>query len=222
MSNSEEYLPLSGLQHFVMCKRQWALIHIERQWHENLLTAEGRIQHEIAHDEDRSESRGNVLITHGMRVASNALRLQGSCDVVEFHRDASGINISGREGRWRVFPIEYKHGEPGVGTTADTIQLCCQAMCLEEMLLCDVPSGCIFYHETRRREKISMDSALREQALAMAKQMNEYFKRGYTPRVKQHAGCNRCSLKEICLPKIQKTNDVAAYIHNAVEEVKAL
>ncbi len=142
--------------------------------------------------------------------------------MVEFHRGETGTPLKGREGLWQPYPVEYKHGKKGISTAADALQLCCQAMCLEEMLLCDVPTGCIFYHETRRREEIAIDSALREQALAMSKQMNEYFRRGHTPRVKKHAGCNRCSMKEICLPKLQKTNDVAAYIHNAVEEVKTL
>ncbi len=219
MSNSEEYLPLSGLHHFVICMRRWALIHIERQWQENLLTAEGRIQHEIAHDEERSESRGNVLITHGMRVASNALRLQGSCDVVEFHRDASGINISGREGRWRVFPIEYKHGEPGVGTTADTIQLCCQAMCLEEMLACEIREGALFYQKTRKRHLVSFDSEMRQSVMDYAQEMNELFERGHTPKVRQKPMCKSCSLKDSCLPTMQEKQSAAAFIHQAINEV---
>lgn len=222
MNSCDDYLPLSGIQHFAFCPRRWALIHIEQQWSENVLTAEGRIQHEAAHDETRVETRGDLIVSRGMRVLSHRLRLQGACDVVEFHRGQRGTPLKGREGLWQPTPVEYKHGKKGISTQADALQLCCQAMCLEEMLLCDVPIGFIFYHETRRREEIALDTALREQALTMAKQMNEYFHRGYTPRVKQHAGCNRCSLKEICLPKLQKTNDVTAYIRNAVEEVKSL
>lgn len=213
----EDYLPLSGIQHFSFCRRQWALIHIEQQWDENFLTAEGRIQHETAHDEGRMEKRGGLIVSRGMRVISHSLKLQGACDVVEFHQGDRGIPLKGREGLWQPFPVEYKHGKKGISTQADALQLCCQAICLEEMLLCEVKVGAIFYQETRRREEIALDEGLREQARAMAAEMNEYFRRGYTPKVKKRAGCKSCSLKEACLPQLQQDNDVWGYIHGAVE-----
>jgi len=218
-SGNDNYLPLSGIQHFAFCRRQWALIHIEQQWAENLLTAEGRIQHEAAHDETRGESRGGLLISRGMRVISHTLRLQGACDVVEFHRDPEGIPLKGKEGRWRPYPVEYKHGKRGIGTEADALQLCCQAICLEEMLLCPVPAGAVFYQSTRRREEISFDAALRQRALSMAEEMNHCFDRGHTPRVKRKAGCNSCSLREVCLPKMLQGGGAASYVRRAIEEV---
>ena len=214
----EDYLPLSGIQHFSFCRRQWALIHVEQQWRENVLTAEGRIQHEAAHDETRVEKRGGLIISRGMRVLSHSLQLQGACDVVEFHRGSKGIPQKGREGLWQPFPVEYKHGKKGISTVADALQLCCQAICLEEMLLCDVPTGAIFYQETHRREEIALDEALRTQAGEMAAEMNEFFRRGYTPKVRRKAGCKSCSMKEECLPQLLQSSDVAMYIHSAVEE----
>lgn len=214
----DEYLPLSGIQHFVFCRRQWALIHIEQQWQENVLTAEGRIQHEKAHDAYSSESRGNLIISRGMRVVSHCLRLQGACDVVEFHRDEQGVELHGREGRWVPFPVEYKHGQVGIGTQADQMQLCCQAMCLEEMLLCPVPQGALFYEETRRREPIVFTDALKESVRAAAAEMNELFERGHTPQVKRRAGCKRCSMKEACLPQLLQKPSVSGFIRNMVRE----
>jgi len=219
MNSSDDYLPLSGIQHFTFCRRRWALIHIEQQWHENVLTAEGRIQHEAAHDESRMEKRGGLIISRGMRVLSHSLKLQGACDVVEFHLSEAGIPLKGREGLWQPFPVEYKHGKKGISTEADALQLCCQAICLEEMLLCEVPGGALFYHETHRREEIVFDKALRSRVKEMADEMNEYFRRGYTPRVRRKTGCKSCSMKEVCLPQLLQAGDVAGYIHSAVEEV---
>lgn len=220
MTSSDDYLPLSGIQHFVFCRRQWALIHVEQQWQENLLTAEGRIQHKAAHDEARVETRGDLIVSRGMRVLSHTLKLQGVCDVVEFRRSEAGVPLKGREGLWQPYPVEYKHGRKGVGTRADALQLCCQAICLEEMLLCQVPRGAVFYHQTRQREEIELDDALRAQAYAMAEEMNACFARGYTPNVKPRTGCRSCSLREACLPQMLAKADVAAYVHRAVEEVR--
>ena len=104
------YLPLSGIQHFCFCKRQWALIHLEQQWNENLRTAEGRLEHRRAHNDSLREKRGDILIVAGMRVISRRLRLSGICDMVEFHRDPAGVALQGQEGLWSPFPVEYKHG----------------------------------------------------------------------------------------------------------------
>ena len=125
----EDFLQLSGLQHFKFCRRQWALIHIENQWAENYRTTDGKILHENAHNGDFSESRGDVLITRDMRVFSPTLGVSGACDVLEFHRRSVGIPLKGKEGVWQPYPVEYKRGRPKEDT-ADTLQLCCQAMCL--------------------------------------------------------------------------------------------
>ena len=138
----EDWLQLSGLQHFAFCRRQWALIHIEDQWAENFRTVDGSLMHENAHDQGFRESRGDVLIVRGLAVHSAQLGISGQCDVVEFHQDPDGISLQGREGTWRPYPIEYKRGKPKDGP-ADALQLCAQAMCLEEMLCCAIQEGAI-------------------------------------------------------------------------------
>ena len=126
MCNQDFFLPLSGIQHFAFCRRQWALIHIENLWAENVRTVEGNILHERAHDEAFTELRGDILTVRGLRIASQPLELNGVCDVVEFHRDPNGIPLHGREGRWQPYPVEYKRGKPKEDD-CDQLQLCAQA-----------------------------------------------------------------------------------------------
>lgn len=142
-----DFLMLSELQHFCFCHRQWALIHIEQQWSENLRTVDGQLFHRRAHDEQQTERRGDLLITRGLRVVSHRLGVSGICDVVEFHRAEPGITLFGQEGGWQPYPVEYKKGEPNA-FGADELQLCGQALCLEEMLACEIPEGSLFYGET--------------------------------------------------------------------------
>ena len=212
----EEDFQLSGLQHFAFCRRQWALIHIEQQWRENLRTVEGDLLHRRAHDEQARERRGDILILRGLSVASAALGISGKCDVVEFRADPGGISLRGEEGLWVPFPVEYKRGSPKPHR-ADELQLCAQAMCLEEMLCCTVSEGAIFYGETRRRTSVSFSRELREQVKAMLEEMHQLYRRGYTPKVRRSRSCNACSLKELCLPALMKENDVNAYLRQAME-----
>lgn len=195
----EEYLMLSGLQHFAFCRRQWALIHIEQQWAENLLTIEGSQLHERAHTSGLKEVRGDVITIRGMRVSSSSLGVSGQCDVLEYHLAELGICLEGQKGLWQPYPIEYKRGKPKAHD-ADRLQLCCQAMCLEDMLCCDIPEGALFYGETRRREVVSFSDSLRKKVEVCLKEMHELFHKGYTPRVRMEKKCQVCSLKEICLP----------------------
>ena len=213
----EDFLQLSGLQHFKFCRRQWALIHIEDQWHENYFTVDGSLLHETAHNAEARESRGDLLILRGLPVFSRTLGVSGQCDVVEFHRDPEGVPLQGREGLWRPFPVEYKRGKPKAHS-ADELQLCAQAMCLESMLCCDVPEGALYYGEIRRRERVRFTDDLRSQVKALLAQMHELYQRGYTPRVKPTKSCNACSLKELCLPKLLKNRSVSAYLKAAMEE----
>lgn len=210
-------LQLSGLQHFAYCPRQWALIHIEQQWQENDRTAEGRILHSNAHDGSNHELRGDTLILRGLRVFSEKLEVSGICDVVEFHRDAAGVTLPGYAGAWLPYPVEYKRGKPKE-CDADRLQLCAQAICLEEMLLCNIPEGSLYYGETRRREIVSLDAALREKVLSMLEQMRKYWHSGHTPKAKPTKGCNACSLREICLPRLAKLTDVSSYIQKRLED----
>lgn len=212
-----ELLMLSGLQHFAYCRRQWALIHVEQQWQENLHTAEGQVFHQRAHDEKQTEVRGDTVIVRGMRVQSERLGVSGICDVVEFRRAPEGIALAGREGRFSVYPIEYKKGAPKEHQ-ADELQLCAQAMCLEEMLVCDIGEGSLFYGETRRRTRVTFTSELRAQVEQMLKEMHGYDARGYTPRVGRHKGCAACYLREICLPGMEKMPAASAYLRAHVQE----
>lgn len=203
---------LSGIQHFVFCSRQWALIHIEHQWAENLLTVEGDLMHSRTHDASKSEKRGNVLILRDLRIASTSLGLSGACDVVEFHPDPNGVSLNRRKGLWQPYPVEYKRGKPK-SHRADELQLCAQAMCLEEMLCCPtITEGSLFYGETRRRELVTLDQELRNTVADMAIQMHQLFARGHTPKIRPHKGCHSCSLKDLCLPVLCKRQSAAKWI----------
>lgn len=212
----EEWLMLSGLQHFSFCRRQWALIHLEQLWAENLRTTEGSLLHEKAH-EAGGEKRGDLLILRDLRIFSATLGVSGACDVVEFYADEAGVPLAGREGHWRPYPVEYKRGR-AKENDADRLQLCGQALCLEEMLGCPIAAGALFYGETRRREEVLFTPELRAQVKAMLQEMHGYAQRGYTPKVKPGRFCNACSLKELCLPALLRKPSARAYIQQALQE----
>lgn len=213
----EDYLPLSGLQHFVFCRRQWALIHIEQQWSENLLTVDGTLMHKNAHDQERREKRGDLLVVRGMPVFSAGLGISGQCDVVEFRKTPEGVSLRGQEGLWQPFPVEYKRGRPKEHQ-ADELQLCAQAMCLEEMLCCSIPAGALYYGEPRRRTEVTFTEELRDRVRTCLAEMHQLYARQYTPRVKPRKGCAACSLKELCLPVLMRKKPVEDYLREAIEE----
>ncbi len=213
----EEYLQLSGLQHFAFCRRQWALIHIEQLWVEDFRTADGRIFHHRAHDGSQREKRGDLIVSRSMAVHSSGLGISGSCDVVEFHRGDGGVPLAGQEGLWLPYPVEYKRGAPK-DVDADRLQLCAQAMCLEEMLCCEIPEGALFYGETRRRENVAFTDALRNQVRDLLAQMHDLYRRGHTPKVRPTKSCSACSLRELCLPKLRRKRSVGAYLQAHMEE----
>ena len=217
MFKEEDYLLISGIQHFRFCRRQWALIHIENQWAENVRTVEGNALHRKAHDASVRERRGDLLIVHNLRVASPRLGISGSCDIVEFHRDPGGVSLRYEDGLFLPFPIEYKRGmarEDG----ADELQLCAQAMCLEEMLVCEIPMGALYHGETRRRQNVIFTSELRTEVEICISQMRDYFQRGHTPRIKPTKACNACSMRELCLPQVMRQRSVADYLRERLEE----
>ena len=191
----EEFLPLSGLQHFAFCRRQWALIHLEQQWQENLRTIEGQLLHERAHDASLRERRGDTLVLRSLAVASPTLGLSGQCDVVEFRAAPEGVPLAGEEGRWLPFPVEYKRGRPKPHQ-ADELQLCAQAMCLEEMLCCAIPRGALYYGQTRRRVTVELTEALRQEVRTMTAEMHRLYDRGYTPKVKPTKGCHLDAMRK--------------------------
>ena len=215
--SSEDLLPLSGLQHFAFCRRQWALIHLEQQWAENLRTVEGDLLHRRAHDEAARERRGSTLILRGLPIVSHTLGLSGQCDVVEFHADPSGVTLRGEEGLWRPYPVEYKRGKPKEHQ-ADELQLCAQAMCLEEMLCCEISQGALFYGEPRRRTAVEFTPELRQAVRDFSQEMHQYARRGHTPKAKPTKSCNACSLRALCLPQLTRRGSVSAYLKQAMEE----
>lgn len=213
----EDFLALSGLQHFAFCPRQWALIHLEALWVENQRTAEGRVLHAKAHDASASEKRGARLILRDLRVSSSKLGVSGACDVVEFYANPEGIPLAGRDGLWRPFPVEYKRGKPKEHQ-ADELQLCCQAMCLEEMLCCEIACGALFYGETHRRVQVGFTQDLRGTVKEMLAQMHQYAARGYTPKGRISKACKACSLSELCLPVLCKGKSVSRYVAAQIKE----
>lgn len=213
----EDFLKLSGLQHFKFCRRQWALIHVENQWAENFRTTDGSLMHKNAHNKGMRESRGDVLITRGMSVFSRTLGVSGECDVLEFHRSETGFSLSGKPGLWTAYPVEYKRGSSDE-RGADSLQLCAQAMCLEEMLCCDIPEGALYFGETHRRQIVQFTKDLRESVVAALLEMHELYKKGYTPKVKWTKSCNACSLNELCLPKLMNKRPVTEYLRENMED----
>ena len=207
--NEDDLLALSGIQHFMFCRRQWALIHLEGTWAENRLTAEGRHLHERVHESD-SETRNGVKIVRGLRLRSLRLGLSGQADVVEFHPG---------EGAMVPFPVEYKRGRPKPDR-CDEVQLCAQALCLEEMLGIPVARGAIFYGQPRRRQEVAFDEALRQETEVLAMTMHEMFNVGTTPPAVYEKKCDNCSLYNWCLPKnTGQSQQVASYLDRVYDEL---
>ena len=217
MFSDDALLQLSGLQHFAFCRRQWALIHIENQWQENWRTTDGQLFHQHAHDVGSRELRGDTLTIRALSILSRSLGVSGQCDVVEFRRDANGVPLSGEDGLWLPYPVEYKRGTDKT-KAADALQLCGQALCLEEMLCCHIPEGALFYGETRRRSVVVFDDALRQMVRDMLAEMHQLYRRGYTPKVKPSKSCNACSMKELCLPALLRRDSSAQYLADAAKE----
>ena len=189
---------------------------MEHQWAENYRTVDGSILHEKEHG-GGTESRGDLLIVRAMRIHSTVLGVSGECDVVEFHRSENGVALQGRDGLWSPFPVEYKRGR-AKQDGCDELQLCAQAMCLEEMLCCEIPDGALFYGETRRRVRVPFPPELREEVRTDAAQMHDLYRRGRTPQVKPTKSCSACSLRELCLPRLSRTGSVQAYLRANMED----
>lgn len=215
--SEDEYLMISGIQHFKFCRRQWALIHIEQQWAENVHTVTGELMHQKVHDPYLKEKRKDVILTRALPVSSRELGASGECDLVEFQKCEDGVKLSGHRGTYRIFPVEYKKGRPK-SSEEDLLQLAAQAMCLEEMFSTQVEHGALFYGETRRREIVDITPELRQEVKEMFREMHQYYSRKHTPRVRCHKGCSACSLRDICLPKLGKSVSVQTYLKKMLEE----
>lgn len=217
MADNDDFLLLSGIQHFRFCKRQWALIHIEQQWEENVRTVEGQHLHRKADQPFLREKRGDRIIVRSMPVKSERLQIRGVCDVVEFVHDQSGVKVSGLPGKYLVHPVEYKRGRPK-SSDEDILQLVAQSMCLEEMLLNEIRVGYIYYHEIRHRIEVQLTEESRRTVEQIITEMHSYYHRKHTPKVKTGAFCRSCSLQHICLPAIMNKRSVKSYIEGKLSE----
>jgi CRISPR-associated exonuclease Cas4 len=218
--SESDLLPLSALQHLLFCERQCALIHIEGLWAENRLTAEGRHLHTKVH-EGPGESRGDLRIARGVPLRSYRLGLSGIADAVEFHRPTKDEPVEGTTRAvdpvcLRPFPVEYKRGRPK-RHRADEVQLCAQALCLEEMLHTHVPAGALFYGKTRRRTDVGFDRDLRELTVTAAARLHEMIRSGVTPRAVREPKCKSCSLLDLCLPDaMARGRSAARYLERSL------
>jgi len=219
--SEDDYLLLSGIQHYSFCPRQWALIHIEELWQENYLTSDGRVLHNKAHNGDLTEKRGDLIIFRSLKVSSSRLGISGECDVVEFHKSENGISLKNYDGLWTPYPVEYKRGKTKLDD-CDRLQLCAQAVCLEEMLCCNIEKGALFYGEPRRREEVYFSKELRENLEKTTEAMHKLFSRKYTPKVKPGKFCSNCSMKDLCLPKLCEKPDSAVrkYLEDNIGEIE--
>ncbi len=182
----DQLLPISALQHLLFCERQCALIHIERLWADNRFTAEGNAMHRTVH-EPQGETRPGVRIVRGLPIRSLVLGLSGIADVVEFHKDGT------------VFPVEYKRGKPKKNDS-DRVQLCAQAICLEEMQQTNIPRGALYYGRNRHRHEVTFDASLRHSTFETAARLRRLIEDRRTPPAVREPKCENCSLIDLCLP----------------------
>ena len=218
MFTEADLRPISALQHLAFCERQCCLIHVEQVWAENRLTAEGRVMHEHVHEQE-AESRGALYIVRGLKLRSLELGLSGVADVVEFHRvETGGVTLDKKRGKWQPFPVEYKRGKPK-SDRSDEIQLCAQALCLEEMLGVRIHSGALYYGMQRRRTDVAFDEALRKTTAGMTVQLHKLLTFAKTPKAVYGKKCNNCSLVELCMPQAGRQNGlVAEYIESGISD----
>lgn len=205
--SEEELLPLSGLQHLMFCERQAALIYLEGIWRDNPLTLEGSYLHKKVDDDGpRREIRDDTIIVRGLALRSIILGLSGRADVVEFHRNdeasgssSVGTRLDGLPGSWIPLPVEYKHGKPKPDR-CDEVQLCAQAICLEEMLMVAIGEGALFYGKTKRRHPVLFDESLRSTTKTAATRYHALLGSGRTPIADLQPKCRGCSLIDDCMP----------------------
>ncbi len=220
MYTEEEMLMLSGIQHFMFCPRQWALIHLEQTWKENKLTTEGHILHKNVDNPFYRQKNGDVITLRSIHIASKELGLYGITDAVELiSSDSSQDAITNNKykGFWKPFPVEYKRGRPKHNET-DKVQLTAQAMCLEEMYGIHIPYGALYYNEIKHRETIAISDAIRHTTILCAQQMHKIFKSGMIPAAHKAPHCRNCSLKDICMPEINDCVQIKTYLNKLLYE----
>ncbi|WP_326569848.1 CRISPR-associated protein Cas4 [Bacillus niameyensis] len=208
---------LSGIQHFAFCRRQWALIHIEQEWEENVLTIEGNYLHEKVDDPFLREKRGDTIYVRALPIHSGELGISGICDMVEFSLHEQGIPLAKEKGLYQPKPIEYKRGKPKTHD-ADIFQLTAQTICLEEMLGTKIEEAALYYHEVKRRETLTITEEMKQRVRVMTKEMHHYYKQRHTPRVKTGKHCQRCSLRNRCMPELLEREKVSTYMNRMLAE----
>lgn len=218
--NDENLLMLSGIQHIAFCSRQWALIHIEQQWVENMLTVEGHHLHEKVDNPLLKDSGKHVVTLRSVSLLSQKLGLYGIADVVEFiqtDNEQNSVQLAARKGCWQPIPVEYKRGKPKPDDR-EAVQLCAQAIGLEEMYKVTINTGYLFYGETRHRHEVEFNTVLRSKVENYARQMHDLYKSGLTPLPVYKPHCKSCSLIEICMPKtFTKADKVEDYLKGLFE-----
>lgn len=218
--DDDQMLMLSGIQHYMFCPRQWALIHVEQQWADNRLTAEGEVLHENVDNPFFRQKNGNTITLRAVHVASHVLGLYGICDAIELlpsETEKNTIIHPKYRGFWKLYPIEYKRGHRKPDER-DAVQLAAQVMCLEEMYEIHIPEAALFYYETHRREVVAIDDSLRRLTCELSEAMHKTFDSGITPQAILQHGCKSCSLVDICTPELTQKTTVAYYLKKSFDE----
>ena len=219
----DEMLMLSGIQHYMFCPRQWALIHIEQQWTDNRLTAEGELLHMHVDDPAYRQKNGNTITLRAVHIASNTLGLYGICDAIELlpsETNENAITHPKYTGFWKPYPIEYKRGHHKPDER-DEVQLAAQVICLEEMYGIHIQEAALYYNETRHREVIRINEPLRKLTYELSDAMHKTFDSGVTPKVVERRNCKSCSLMDICVPELTKSSSVTNYLKKSFNEETA-
>jgi len=210
--NEEDLIPISALQHALFCKRQYALIHIERLWEENRFTAEGKVLHERV-DDVHHESRRDSIEEFGLAVRSMKYGLVGKCDLVEFEKHQDGTYKT-------IIPVEFKRGRKKADDY-DLVQLCAQGLCLEEMFRVEIEAGQIYYLQEHRRTSVLMDEALRTKTIGLIETIMDIRSSGKTPAAEyEKEKCDRCSLVDLCMPRsMMRRSSVNRYIKDSMRKM---
>ena len=218
--DDDQMLMLSGIQHYMFCPRQWALIHIEQQWNDNRLTAEGELLHKNVDDPAYRQKNGDTITLRAVHIASHTLGLHGICDAIELlpsETQEDSITHPRYPGFWKPYPVEYKRGHRKPDER-DEVQLAAQVICLEEMYGIHIPEAALFYHESRHREVVQIDATLRQLTYELSEAMHKTFEDGFTPKAEERRGCRSCSLIDICEPELTKKTSVAYYLKKSFDE----
>ena len=203
MYSEDDYLMLSGIQHYYFCKRQWALIHIEQQWDDNQSTKEGNYLHTKADMPFLKEKRKDILISRAVPISSKTLGLSGITDVIEFKKSQRGIKINGYDGMWMPEVIEYKRGKEK-NDDRDIIQLCAQVICLEEMWNIRIEKSYLYYFMTNERIEVEITDELRSKVIELSREMHILYESRKIPKADFFRNCRLCSLYNLCMPRINK------------------